>query len=340
MSTYRPERLYIVDSTLREGEQTAGASLTPGLRLALALRIEEFGADYIELTNPLASRAHRDSCRAIARALGTSKALAHIRCRREDAGAAMDCGVGGINLFIGASRAIRAASGLGSLADVVARAADTLGFIKARAPRIELRLSLEDAFRAPIEDVLLMAGELGALGLLDRIGLADTTGVATPAQVAGTVRALRGATALGIEFHAHNDTGCATANSYAAFMAGAAYIDTSVLGLGERNGITPLAELMARMSVSAPDLVHGRYALDRIHELHAAVAEAFGVEIPVNHCLVGRRAFTHRAGVHIHAVKNDPVSYEALSPSAFGRTREIDLESPVAGRHASHTGPR
>lgn len=332
----RPERLYIVDSTLREGEQTAGAVLEPGQRLALALRLEAFGVDYIELTNPLASSGHAQSCREICNAISRSKVLAHIRCRREDALAAMDSGVDGLNLFIGTSGVMRAAHGLGSLGDVLARASDTLNFIKARAPQLELRLSMEDAFRAPLDDVLLMSSELEALGVLERIGLADTTGVAEPLQVVKVVQAVRRRTALGIEFHAHNDTGCATANSFTAFLAGAQYIDTSVLGLGERNGITPLAEFMARMRVSAPDLLDGRYALDKLRDLHAAVAEVFGVEIPVNHPIVGARAFTHRAGVHISAIKRNSAAYEAIDPLDFGRQRDICISGALSGRHGDN----
>lgn len=327
----RPDRLRIVDSTLREGEQTAGVSLSPGRRLEVALALDDFGADYIELTTPVASRGHLDSCRAIAAAVRKSRVLTHIRCRREDAIVAMDTGVSGLNLFICTSRVLRAASGLGSLNDVMSRAADTLSFIKHRAPHLELRLSMEDAFRTPLEDIVLMAGELDSIGVLNRIGLADTTGGATPMQVAGAVSAVRAVTALGIEFHAHNDTGCATANSHAAFMSGAAYIDVSVLGLGERNGITPLAELMARLHVSVPTAIRGRYGLDKLLPLHKVVADAFGVEIPANHCIVGQKAFTHRAGVHISALRNNPVSYEVVNPAEFGRNRELDTNSSIAG---------
>jgi len=137
-----------------------------------------------------------------------------------------------------------------------------------------------------------------------------------------------------IEFHSHNDTGCAIANSFAALDAGATHIDTSILGIGERNGITPLGGFVARMYSLDRDLVKSKYKLPMLRELDRMVAEMVGISVPFNNYITGITAFTHKAGIHAKAVLNKPETYEILDPQDFGMTRYISIAHRLTGWNA------
>ena len=202
----------------------------------------------------------------------------------------------------------------------------------ARAHGLVVRFSSEDAFRTDRDDLLAMYRAVDALGV-DRIGIADTVGIATPRQVEELVTLLRRECRAAIEFHGHNDSGCAIANAHAALEAGATYIDTTVLGIGERNGITPLGGLIARLYATDPALT-AAYDLPGLRHLDALVAEIVGVPIPFNNYLTGSTAFTHKAGVHTKAVLADPRTYEIIDPAVFGIERTIAVAHALTGRAA------
>jgi homocitrate synthase len=148
------------------------------------------------------------------------------------------------------------------------------------------------------------------------------------------IRTLRGVVSCDIETHFHNDTGCAIANAYCALEAGATHIDTSVLGIGERNGITPLGGLMARMIVADPEYVKNKYKLHKLKDLENLVAEAVEVNIPFNNYITGFCAFTHKAGIHAKAILNNPSTYEIINPADFGITRYVHFASRLTGWNA------
>jgi homocitrate synthase len=137
-----------------------------------------------------------------------------------------------------------------------------------------------------------------------------------------------------IETHFHDDTGCSIANAYCALEAGATHIDTSVLGIGERNGITPLGGLMARMIVAAPEYVKSKYKLQKIKEIEDLVAEAVEVNVPFNNPITGFCAFTHKAGIHAKAILNNPSTYEIINPQDFGMSRYVHFASRLTGWNA------
>jgi homocitrate synthase len=168
---------------------------------------------------------------------------------------------------------------------------------------------------------------------IQRIGLADTVGIATPDQVYEVVRTIREAVGCDIEFHGHNDTGCAIANAFCALQSGATHIDVTVLGIGERNGIAPLGGFIARLLTVNPKLVE-RYDLTMLPYLDHMIAEMVGVQIPFNNYITGETAFTHKAGMHTKAVLSDPHSYEILDPALFGRTRTVSVAHRLTGWHA------
>ncbi len=168
--------------------------------------------------------------------------------------------------------------------------------------------------------------------MVHRFGVADIVGIATPHQVYELIQNMRQYFCEDIEFHGHNDTGCAIANNFTAFEAGATHIDTSVLGIGERNGITSLAGLVARLYTLVPEVLNRKYSLSYLQKLNQLVAEKIGISIPFEHCLVGEVAFNHKAGVHIKAILNDSRTYETIKPSDFNLNRSVLINHKLTGK--------
>ncbi|MCA9886624.1 MAG: homocitrate synthase, partial [Anaerolineae bacterium] len=198
---------------------------------------------------------------------------------------------------------------------------------------VEVRFSSEDSFRSDLVDLLTVYRAVDEIGV-NRVGIADTVGVAHPMQVHELVRTLRGVVHCDIEFHGHNDTGCAIANAFAALSAGATHIDTSVLGIGERNGITPLGGFVARMYAQNPELIRRRYDLPLLREIENLVANLVEVDVPFNNYITGYTAFTHKAGIHAKAILNNPSTYEILDPADFGLTRYVHVAHRLTGWNA------
>ncbi|ACK69403.1 homocitrate synthase [Gloeothece citriformis PCC 7424] len=324
----------IIDSTLREGEQFYGANFSSEDRLEIAQSLNNFGVEYIEVTSPCVSPQSRQDCQQIARLGLHSKILTHIRCNLEDAKIAVDTGVDGINLFFGTSSLLRQFGHGKSIPQILEIATEVITFIHEQSPATELRFSTEDSFRSELSDLLRVYLTIDSLGIIKRFGIADTVGIATPNQVFNLVQILRQSTDKDIEFHAHNDTGCAIANSYSALEAGATHIDTTVLGIGERNGITPLAGLIARLYTLDPETLSRKYHLHELLNLHQLVANRVGIPIPANHYIIGEASFCHKAGIHTQAILNNSKTYEAIDPDDFGLTRSFLLNHKLTGKHA------
>lgn len=322
--------LAIIESTLREGEQFAIAHFTPEQRRRIAHAVDDFGVEYIEVTTPVASAEAERSCREIASLGLRATVLTHTRCVPDDVRRAIDCGVGGIDLLIGTSMWLRTHSYTLDLAEIVSTAAECIDLV--RAAGLEVRFSCEDSFRTDPDLLLDIHREVAALGV-NRVGIADTVGIATPQQVSELIGQLRQTVSCDIEFHAHNDTGCAVANAWAALVAGATHIDTTILGIGERNGIVSLAGLVARLLTVQPSLLEG-YRLEQLPALDQMIAEMLDIEIPFSTPITGAFAFHHKAGIHTKAVLADPRSYEALTPEAFGLQRRVMAGHHLVGRHA------
>lgn len=323
-------RLAIIESTLREGEQFALAHFSADERRRIAQAVDEFGVEYLEVTTPAASEQAEASCREIASLGLRATVLTHTRCVPDDVRLAIDCGVGGVDLLFGTSSWLRTHSHGLDIEEIVDIAGACVEMV--RAAGIEVRFSCEDSFRTDPADILRVHRAVAALGV-DRVGVADTVGIATPDQVSALIGALRAAVPCDIEFHAHNDTGCAIANALAALEAGATHIDTTILGVGERNGIVPLAGLVARLLTVCPDVIEG-YRLDLLPELDRMVAAMLGIEVPFSSPITGAYAFHHKAGVHTNAVLRDPRSYEAFAPERFGIERRVLAGHQLVGRHA------
>src|SRR2546427_11868912 len=325
------ERFAIIDSTLREGEQFSNAHFTTADKIAIAQLLDEFGVEYIELTSPVASPQSFEDCKTIAALPLKAKVLTHIRCHMDDARVAVQTCVDGIDILFGTSSILREFSHGKGVDQIIAEAREVISFIKDHGK--EVRFSSEDSFRSTEGDLLRVYTAVAAMGV-DRIGVADTVGIATPRQCYALAVELRHHVECDIEFHGHNDTGCAIANSHSILEGGATHIDTSVLGIGERNGITPLGGFVARMYVDDPAAIRAKYDLRKLRELDELVASMVKIEIPYNNFVTGKYAFHHKAGMHTKAIYINPNSYEILDPADFGLERTMKIAHRLTGHNA------
>ncbi|KAI8081401.1 homocitrate synthase [Halteromyces radiatus] len=324
-------RFKIIESTLREGEQFANAFFDTEKKVEIAKALDEIGVDYLELTSPAASEQSLNDCRVISNLGLKAKILTHTRCHMDDAKLAIDTGVDGLDVVIGTSSYLREFSHGKDMDYITEKAIEVITFIKSKG--LEVRFSTEDSFRSDLVDLLSIYKAVEKVGV-DRVGIADTVGCANPRQVYELVRTLRSVVSCDIECHFHNDTGCAIANAYAALEAGATHIDTSVLGIGERNGITPLGGLLARMYTADKDYVMNKYDLTKIRDVENIVAESVQVTVPFNNYITGYCAFTHKAGIHAKAILNNPSTYEILNPEDFGMNRYVSIGHRLTGWNA------
>jgi len=324
------ERFAIIDSTLREGEQFAKSNFTTGQKVELALALDDFGVEYAELTSPCASPGSERDARILARLPLRMKIITHVRCDLEDARRAVDTGVSGVDLLFGTSSLLREFSHGKSIEAIIDAAQKVVAWVKSQG--VEVRFSSEDSFRSQESDLLQVYRAVDAFGV-NRVGIADTVGIATPRQVFALVAEVRHQVSCDIEFHGHNDAGCAVANAFSALEAGATHVDTTVLGIGERNGITPLGGLLARLYTLDRDLVD-KYKLSDLPHLDKMVAGMVGVDVPFNNYITGECAFNHKAGIHTKAMLNNPETYEIIDPADFGLERTIDIGHKLTGRHA------
>ncbi|KAJ2750636.1 homocitrate synthase lys21 [Coemansia pectinata] len=305
----------IIESTLREGEQFANAFFTTEKKIEIAKALDEFGVEYLELTSPAASTQSYNDCKAIVGLGLKAKILTHVRCHMDDAKLAVQTGVDGLDVVIGTSSYLREFSHGKDMQYIIDTATEVINYVKSEG--LEVRFSSEDSFRSDIVDLLNLYRAVDKLGV-NRVGIADTVGCASPDQVAELVRTLRAIVSCDIECHFHNDTGCAIANAYAALQNGATHVDTSVLGIGERNGIPSLGGFIARMYAADKEYVKSKYNLHKLRDIENIVADAVGVS----------------AGIHAKAILNNPSTYEILRPEDFGMTRYVAIGHRLTGWNA------
>jgi homocitrate synthase len=325
------DRFAIIESTLREGEQFANAFFSSDQKVEIARLLDAFGVEYLELTSPAASPQSRADLERIASLGLKTKILTHVRCHMDDAKLAIDTGADGIDVVFGTSSLLREFSHGKDIPYIIDSARQVIEFIKSQG--LEVRFSSEDSFRSDLVDLLSIYRAVDKIGV-NRVGIADTVGVANPRQVFDLVKTLRSVVHCDIEFHGHNDTGCAVANAFCALEAGATHVDTSVLGIGERNGITSLGGLVARMYAYDPAAVRAKYNLPLLREIDNYVASLVDVDVPFNNYITGFTAFTHKAGIHAKAILNNPSTYEILDPADFGLSRYIHVAHRLTGWNA------
>ncbi|KAI1453725.1 homocitrate synthase [Annulohypoxylon moriforme] len=276
----------IIDTTLREGEQFINSDFNTERKVKIARALDAFGVDYIELTSPVASLQSRLDCETISKLELKAKILCHIRCNMNDARHAVESGVDGVNMCIGTSKQLMEHSHGKDMAYINDEAQRVIQFVQSKG--LEIRFSGEDSFRSNFPDILQLYTTFDRMGI-NRVGIADTVGGATPMEVYDKIETLRKAVSCDIETHFHNDTGCAVANARIAVEAGATHIDTTILGIGERNGITSLGGLMTTMMPTHRDYIMGKYNLEVLSHLERLVAHIVKIEVPFNNFVVSHQ---------------------------------------------------
>ena len=328
---YSSNRWAIIDSTLREGEQFAKGNFSLADKIEVAKALDAFGVEFIEVTTPIATPESRKAAETLSSLGLKAKVITHTRCHMDDARVAIETGVAGLDLLFGTSSFLREFSHGKSIAQIIETAREVIEYVKSH--NVQVRFSAEDTFRSQESDLLEIYKAVADMGV-NRVGLADTVGVATPRQVYALTSEVRRAVSCDIEFHGHNDTGCAVANAFEFLEAGGTHVDTTILGIGERNGITPLGGFLARMFTVDPQGLMNKYKLEMLPELDAMIAKMTGLPIPWNNYLTGEFAYNHKAGMHLKAIYLNPGAYEAIPPEVFGVGRNIQIGSKLTGKHA------
>ncbi len=325
-----PVDIKILDSTLREGEQTPGVYFDSHIKLAIANLLDEIGIDIIESGHPAVTDEIFSTVKMLSGKGYNATIGAHARSVKRDIELALECGVGFLGIFYCVSDERLNGVFKKDLNSAIEQITSSIKFAKEQNPGLLVRYTPEDTVRSSYDNVLtaaVAAVESGA----DIISIADTTGYMVP----GTDRSMyeyvsrlkndfnsRGLNPQ-IAVHCHNDRGLALANALDAMRAGASIIDASVLGIGERAGIVDLAQLLTVLNV---DYKMERWNLAKLPELYELVSLHSNIPIPVNYPIMGGHAFTHCAGVHTHAAAANPMHYESINPELYGRERHFSLD--------------
>jgi homocitrate synthase len=332
---------YIIDSTLREGQQNSVCNLSLEQKKEFLLLLDLFGIEYAELTNPNASQNAFDEFQSLInfkkeRNLSI-KLIAHIRNHQSDVEKVLQLQmVHGISLVISTSSVLIDASHKQTIDQIIEDAVNNLKYIKENDNSIEIRFSTEDSFRT--DPNVLSKLFLAIEDYVDRIGIADTIGVATHFDIENTICLIKNSTSssLDIECHFHNDSSSAVYNAYIALTNGCTHINTSVLGLGERNGITDLSGLISRLYTTYPESLK-KYNLHILHQLDTFISKCINVPIPINNPITGQCSFHHKAGIHTNAMNSNRISYQIINPKDFNLSDSIIVFSSIMGYNSLDT---
>ena len=321
----------ILDTTLREGEQTPGVYFDGHIKLAIADLLDEIGIDIIEAGHPMVTPEIHEAVYQIAHHGYKAIVAAHARSLRSDVDLALQCGVQFIGVFYSVTSERLDQVFRKDLNSAIDQIVDVIGYAKEQNPNLLIRYTPEDTVRSPFQNVVEAASAAVAAGA-DIISIADTTGFMVPgtehnmydfvSRLKETL-AQQGHSPM-IAVHCHNDRGLALANALDGYRAGAEIIDVSVLGLGERAGIVDMAQLL--LALKEVFQVENNWQLHKLPELYELVSRFSGIPVPKNFPITGENAFTHCAGVHTHAAVQNPVHYQSLDPALVGRQMSVALD--------------
>jgi isopropylmalate/citramalate/homocitrate synthase-like protein len=321
------EYVRIFDTTLRDGEQTPGVSLTPEEKMELAIQLDRLGVDAIEAGFPSASEGELKAVKSIAKAGLKAEICALARALKSDIDAAIACEVNSIHTFIPTSD-VQIKYVLNETREQVLRETqEAVQYIKAHGFICEF--SPMDATRTELEylkKVCAIAQEAGA----DRINIPDTVGIMNPTSMRNLISELKKTIKVPISVHCHNDFGLAVANSLAGIEGGATQVHVTVNGLGERAGNAALEEVA--MSLHKIYKKKTRINTKLLYETSRLVSHLTGIILQPNKAIVGENAFAHESGIHSKGVVMKPETFEPIKPELVGRKRKL-VAGKLAGRH-------
>jgi homocitrate synthase len=344
---YQPRPLEIIDTTLREGSQSSLLHdhhkyfFNQDDKMEIARALIVYGVKFIELFAPIVSPQERDDFAAIKAVRdelimqkGYTFLLAHVRCHPDDVASAIEAGADGLNFYIGLSDSARTYKHGQDVGTIIRNARSLLEEVRHEHPELILRFSGEDAFRTPEGDLWRVYDEVAPL--VDRLGTPDTVGAATPSSVIRRLKLLQNRYPnMELEGHFHDDRGFALANALEAVKSGMRYIQTTLLGSGERSGITSMTALLFNLYVDkAYDHLEG-YSLRGSYPINVMFADKLKKLVPSKEpvSLTNR---THTAGVHQKAMLNHASTYEAFPLDQFGVSESEILLGPLSGWNIIH----
>lgn len=307
-------RVYLVDTTLRDGEQAPGVMFAQGDRVAIARALAQLGVREVEVGTPAMGPDRQGEMRALVELGLPCRLAAWCRLCREDLEAARASAVDTVHLSAPASRRHQALLSL-SAADVLSRVAELVE--RARPSFAYVSIGAQDASRADLAFLQQLARVAHGAGA-QRLRLADTVGLWQPRRVTEVFGALREAVGADFELgvHAHDDLGLATANTLAALEAGADCADVTVNGLGERAGNAALEQVV--MAVRCASELEIQVDPRGLSALSRRVARASRRRVAIDAPVVGRNAFAHASGIHVSATLRDPLAYQPFSSREVG----------------------
>lgn len=322
-------KVYIGDTTLRDGEQTAGVVFSAKEKISIARHLDAMGVHELECGIPAMGEEERKSIRALVDLGLSARLITWNRALIPEIEASISCGIEAVDISLSVSDIMiehKINKSRGWVKEQLKRA---LGFAKDKG--LYVCVGGEDASRAD-SDFLVELMRIARANGADRFRYCDTLGILDPFAMFEKIGRLRAAVPeLDIEVHTHNDLGLATANALAGVRGGARYISTTVNGLGERAGNAALEEVVMALKVACG--IDVGIDTRRFHAVSRLVGTASNREVPAWKAVVGERVFSHESGLHADGVLKDPRNYEGFPPEEVGLTRHI-----VAGKHSGTNG--
>lgn len=329
MENLTPGKIVIDDTTLRDGEQTAGVVFSLVEKKRIACLLDAAGVGELECGIPAMGRDEQASVKALVDLGLNARLITWNRAMIADIQASIDCGVNAVDISLSVSDIHIENKLRKSRYWVKEQLKVALGFAKAH----DLYVSVggEDASRADLDflvELLQIAEQEGA----DRFRFCDTLGILDPFATYDKVKYLAERTRLDLEIHTHNDLGMATANAIAGIRAGARFVNTTVNGLGERAGNAALEEVVMALKHACGGAECG-VDTSRLVELSKLVGKASNRPVPEWKAVVGERVFSHESGLHADGVLKNPLNYEGFDPAEVGLQRHL-----VLGKHSGRHG--
>lgn len=334
------EKLLFFDTTLRDGEQSPGCSMTQHEKLAMAHALDDLGVDTLEAGFAISSDGDFASIQAVAKEIRRPRIASLSRAKREDierAAAALEHAERSrIHIFLASSDIHLEYKLRMSREEALAAAAESVTL--ARKYFDDVEFSPEDSTRTSIDflcKIVQTAIEAGAT----TINMPDTVGYSVPNEYGAMFRTVRervpGADKVVFSSHCHNDLGLAVANSLAAIDGGARQVECTINGIGERAGNAALEEIAAALIVRADQypVEHGLKA-DQLYPASQQLAKIISFAPSPNKAVVGANAFAHEAGIHQHGVLSNPLTYEIMTPASVGVPANRMVLGKHSGRHA------
>jgi 2-isopropylmalate synthase len=323
-------RVRIFDTTLRDGEQSPGVSITPEQKLQIAIKLDRLGVDAIEAGFPIVSHGEVEAIRNIKKSGLNAEICGLARTLSSDIDLVIDCDLSYVHTFIATSDIHMQYKLKMTPEEVIQKAVNAVEYAKSHGLQVEF--SAEDATRSDLTfltKVFRAVGEAGA----DRIDIPDTVGYATPEFISTLVGMIKEQISVPISLHCHNDFGLAVANSIAGINAGATCAHVTVNGLGERAGNASLEEFV--MALQCLYKKEHNINTKLLYETSKSVSNIMGIAVQANKAIIGENAFGHESGIHTHGILNNPLTYEPIDPEMVGRKRWLQ-----AGKHAGAHGIR